>query len=210
MGTLAVDLEPIKGAIYEGFDVTLEFLGPNGEQLAERRWTESVAAAGATAASDHILPQYSHVLREKVPAGNVRLVTVMSAPAPLPACETTVEIAAGDTTRVTLLFPDYERGACASVAATSAEADRLLGLSRGLPAPGLVGLAEEDALRETAARGWAVRVVARDSEAAARTDDHQPDRVDLVIENGQVAAAGRPYNEDSARCFGRSCALERG
>jgi hypothetical protein len=209
VGTLAVDLEPIEGVIYEGFDVTLQFRQPSGEPLAERRWTESLGALGPTAAPGDILSQYGHVLRERVPAGTVRLVTVMSDPAPLPACVTTVEVAAGDTTRVTLLFRDYERGACASVAATSAEADRLLGLSRGLPAPGLVGLAEDDALHEVAARGWAVRVVARDGETVARSDDHQPGRVDLVIESGRVSAAARAYDADSARCFDRSCAFER-
>jgi hypothetical protein len=108
-----------------------------------------------------------------------------------PGCETTVDVAEGDRVRVTLLFTEDKRGNCASVAAANAEADGLLGLPRGLPAPGFVGLTEAEAMDEVSARGWTVRVLARDGEGGARPGDYQPERVNLVIEDGRVVAAAR-------------------
>ncbi|HET6835807.1 MAG TPA: hypothetical protein VFH30_18230 [Acidimicrobiales bacterium] len=92
---------------------------------------------------------------------------------------------------MTLLFEPDERGACASVAAANADADHLLGMPRGLPAPGFVGLSEDQAMDEAVARGWTVRVLARDGEGEVRTDDYQPERVNLVLEDGRVTAAAR-------------------
>jgi len=192
-GTLAVDLEPVEGMFIEGFDVTLQFYDSGDNLLSERVWSESVTSTGTTAAPGDIDPHYTHVLREPVPAGTVRLVTVMriGLDPEGPRCETTVDVGEADVARVTLLFAPDERGACASVAATNAEADQLLGMPRGLPAPGFVGLSEDEAMDEAAARGWTVRVLARDGEGGARTDDYQPERVNLVLEDGRVVAAAR-------------------
>lgn len=202
-GTLVVDLEPVEAVFVEGFDVTLRVYGHTGDLLAEREWSEAVAEGGATTdpgggVDPYVDPYYMHVLREAVPAGTIRLVTFMrispggSIPPPEgPGCETTVEVGAADATRITLLFGEDERGACAAVASANAEADRLLGMPRGLPAPGFVGLTEGEADDEATARGWSVRVLARDGEGGVRTDDYQPERVNLVIEGGVVTAAAR-------------------
>jgi hypothetical protein len=61
----------------------------------------------------------------------------------------------------------------------------------GLPAPGFVGLTEDEAIEAAASRGWTIRVLARDGESGIRTDDYQPERVNLVIEDGRVTAAAR-------------------
>ena len=192
-GTLAVDLEPVEGMFVEGFDVTLQFYDSGDNLLSERTWNQSVSATGTTAAAGDVDPHYTHVLREPVPAGTVRLATVMriGLSPDGPRCETTVEVGQGDVARVTLLFEPDERGACAAVAAANAEADQLLGMPRGLPAPGFVGLTEQRAMDEAEARGWSVRVLARDGEGDVRTDDYQPERVNLVLEDGRVTAAAR-------------------
>jgi hypothetical protein len=197
-GTLAVDLEPLEGIFVEGFDVTLRFYDSADNLLAERDWSQSVSATATTTVPGDVDPYYTHVLREPAPAGTLRLVTFMRVspggaipPPEGPGCETTVAVGQADMARVTLLFEPDERGACAAVAAANAEADRLLGLPRGLPAPGFVGLSEDEAMDEAAARGWTVRVLARDGEGDARTDDYQPERVNLVLEDGRVTAAAR-------------------
>ena len=129
-GTLAVDLEPVEGMFIEGFDVTLQFYDSGDNLLSERVWSESVTSTGTTAAPGDIDPHYTHVLREPVPPGTVRLVTVMriGLDPEGPRCETTVDVGEADVARVTLLFAADERGACASVAAANAEADQLLGM----------------------------------------------------------------------------------
>jgi hypothetical protein len=193
-GTLAVDLEPLDGVMVEGFDVTLRFYSPDDELVAEREWSKVAPSGGDVDAYS------TYVHREPVPAGPVRLVSYMrispggAIPPPQePGCETTVDVADGDTTRVTLLFdadPDVP-GGCASIAAASAEADELLGMPRGLPAPGFVGLTTDEAEAEAASRGWTVRVVAQDGERFMVTEDYNTDRVDLVVEAGKVTAAAR-------------------
>lgn len=191
-GTLAVDVEPIEGMFIEGFDVTLQFYSGDN-LLSERTWSQSVSATGTTPAAGDVDPYYTHVLEEPVPAGTIRLVTLvrigMSPEGP--RCETTVDVPQSDVARLTLLFEPDERGACASVAAANAEADELLGMPRGLPAPGFVRLTEDQAMDEAEARGWTVRVLARDGAGDARTDDYQPERVNLVLEDGRVNAAAR-------------------
>jgi len=193
VGSLAVDLEPVEGMFIEGFDVTLQFYDAGDNLLAERTWSESASATGTTAAAGDVDPYYTHVLREPVPSGTNRLVTTMRInPDPEgPPCETTVDVGQADVARVTLLFAPDEQGACASIAAATAEADQLLGMPRGLPAPGFVGLSENEAMDEAASRGWTVRVLARDGEGETRTDDYQPERVNLVLEDGRVVAAAR-------------------
>jgi hypothetical protein len=74
------------------------------------------------------------------------------------------------------------------VAAVSSDADRLLGMPGGLPAPGFVGLTEDQAVEWLRRGGGTIRVLARDGEGAARTDNYQPERVNLVIEGGRVTA----------------------
>jgi hypothetical protein len=186
-GTLAVDLEPVDAPFPEGFDVTLQFYGADGELVGEPLWSDSVAAAGVVDDGSGLDPAYTHVLREVVPAGPVRLVTSVRGV----DCETTVDVGAGDAARVTLRFARDERGACASVAAANAAADELLGMPRGLPAPGFVGLSEDEAMDEASARGWTVRVLARDGQGDVRTDDYSPERLNLVLEDGVVVAAAR-------------------
>ena len=190
-GTLAVDLERIDGMFVEGFDVTLRFYGAGDDLLAEREWSK-VAPDGEG--------YYSYVHREPVPAGPVRLVSFVrispggAVPPPEgPGCETDVDIADGDTARVTLLLqsdPDAS-GGCAAVSAASAAADEMLAMPRGLPAPGFVGLTTDEAEAEAADRGWTVRVVAEDGERFMVTEDYNPDRVNLVVEQGKVTAAAR-------------------
>ena len=191
-GTLAVDVEPVEGMFVEGFDVTLQFYAGDN-LLSERTWNESVSATGATAAAGDVDPHYTHVLDEPIPAGAIRLVTVMriGMSPDGPQCETTVDVGDGDVARVTLLFEPDDHGACAAVAAANADADQLLAMPRGLPAPGFVSLTEDEAMDEANARGWTVRVLARDGEGDARTDDYQPERVNLVLEDGRVTAAAR-------------------
>jgi hypothetical protein len=193
--TLAVDMEPIEFVFIEGFDVTMRFYGPDGDLVAEREWSDAVAAGGP---SDDLDDYYDFVLRQVVPAGTVRLVTWvrLSEGGPIgppagPGCETVLDVAADDTARVTLLFGPDGDGACAAVTAATAEADALLGLPRGLPAPGFVGLAEGEARIEAAHRGWKVCVLARDGEAVNRPACHRPDRVRLVVDAGVVVAAAR-------------------
>jgi hypothetical protein len=195
-GTLAVDLEPTEGVFVEGFDVTLRIYGADDELLAERDWSEIAADAAGDAPDGY----YTHVHEEPVPAGPVRLVSYMrispggAIPPPQdPGCETAVDVADGDTVRVTLLFegdPNAE-GGCAAVAAASAEADEMLGMPRGLPAPGIVGLAVDEAEAAATARGWTTRVVAEDGERFMVTEDYNTERVDLVVEEGVVTAAAR-------------------
>ena len=137
---------------------------------------------------------------EPVPAGPVRLVSFMrispggAIPPPEgPGCETTVDVADGDTARVTLLFqgdPNAPDG-CAAVAAATAEADELLGMPRGLPAPGFVGLTVAEAEALATERGWTVRVVAEDGERFIVTEDYNTERVNLVVQAGTVTAAAR-------------------
>jgi hypothetical protein len=194
-GTLAIDLEPIDGVFIEGFDVTLRFHDAAGDLFAEREWSDAVTEAGDT----DIDAYYSYVLHETVPAGQVRLVTYMrispggAIPPPEgPGCDTTIDIAAGDTARVTLLFsPEDLSGGCAAVTSATATADESLGLPRGLPAPGFVGLTEDEATSQAAAHSWTVRVVARDGEGLVRTEDYNPERVNVVVEDGIVTAAAR-------------------
>jgi hypothetical protein len=177
-GTLAVDLEPVDGVPpSEGVTVTLQVYDSRGALVAEPDWSRSVSG---------------QELFTSVAAGRMRLVSfVRSASAPDGQhCETPIDVPDGDSTRVTLLLSEDEWGACASVAAASFEADHLLGM-RGLPAPGFVGLTEGEAIDKAAARGWTVRVLARDGEGETRTADYRPERVNLVLEGGRVAAAAR-------------------
>jgi hypothetical protein len=175
---LTIDLEPVDGAApIEGVTVALEVYDSGGELVAEPDWSQSASGR----------------LFTTVPAGRMRLVSVTrsaSAPDGL-RCETQIEVPDRDSTRVTLLLAEDESGACGSVAAASFDADRLLGMPGGLPAPGFVGLSEEEAIEAAASRGWTVRVLARDGEGDARTDDYQPERVNLVIQDGRVTAAAR-------------------
>jgi hypothetical protein len=177
-GTLAIDLELVDGAPpVEGVTVALEVFDSRGELVAEPDWGESADG----------------LLFTPVPTGPMRLVSVTSSP-PTPdglRCETPVDVPEGDSVRVTLLVAEDESGACASVAAASSDADRLLGMPGGLPAPGFVGLTEDEAIEAAASRGWTIRVLARDGESGIRTDDYQPERVNLVIEDGRVTAAAR-------------------
>ena len=192
--TLAVDLEPLEGVLVEGFDVTLQFYGPGHELIAEREWSD---VAGDAAGPDGY---YTYVLREPVPAGPVRLVSFMrispggAVPPPSgPGCETDVDVTPGDTARVTLLFqgdPEAD-GGCAALAAASAEADEQLGMPRGLPAPGIVGLTPDEAEAAAADQGWTVRVVAQDGERFIVTEDYNTNRVNLVVQDGKVTAAAR-------------------
>jgi hypothetical protein len=55
-------------------------------------------------------------------------------------------------------------------------------------AQALVGLAEDEAAKVAAERGWVVRVTVRDGEAFAVTEDYRLDRVNFTIESGVVAA----------------------
>jgi hypothetical protein len=177
-GTLVIDLEPVDGAPpIKGVTVALELYDSRGELVAEPDWSQSVSGALVTTA----------------PAGRLRLVSVTrsaSAPEGL-RCATPIEVPDRDSTRVTLLLAEDASGACGSVAAASFDADRLLGMPGGLPAPGFVGLSEEEAIEAAASRGWTIRVLARDGEGDARTDDYQPERVNLVIQDGRVTAAAR-------------------
>jgi hypothetical protein len=195
-GTLVVDLEPTEGVFVEGFDVTLQVYDADDEVIAEREWSE--IAAGA--ASDDPQGYYTYVHEEPVPAGPVRLVSFMrispggAIPPPQgPGCETTVDVADGDTARVTLLFQGDPNAAdgCAAVAAATAEADEQLAMPRGLPAPGFVGLTVAEAEALATERGWTVRVVAEDGERFIVTEDYNTERVNLVVEAGTVTAAAR-------------------
>jgi hypothetical protein len=193
--TLAVDLERIEGIMIEGFDVTLKFYGPDDELISEREWSQVVPDGGGD-------PQafYDYVLNEPVPAGQVKRVSYMrispggAIPPPQePGCETTVDIADGDTARITLLFqgdPSAE-GGCAAVSSATAEADEMLGMPRGLPAPGIVGLTTADAEAAAQEQGWTTRIVAEDGERFMVTEDYSEQRVNLVIEDGTVLAAAR-------------------
>ncbi len=193
--TLAVDLERIESVMVEGFDVTLKFYGPDDELISEKDWSEVVPDSGGD-----IDAFYEFRLDEPVPAGEVKLVSYMrispggAIPPPQePGCETTVDIADGDTARITLLFqgdPEAE-GGCAAVTSATAEADELLGHPRPLPAPGFVGLTTAEAESEATDRGWTTRVVAEDGEGFMVTEDYSEERVNLVVEDGIVLAAAR-------------------
>jgi hypothetical protein len=196
--TLAVDLERIEGMFVEGFDVTLRVYDAGGEMVAEREWSDDVEASGDTA----IEAYYAHVLRQVVPAGPVRLVSFvrLSPGGPIPppegpGCETQLDVAPDDTARVTLLLQtvpaDGPDAACAAVTAATADADALLDVPHGWPAPGLVGRTEDEATAAADDQGWSVRVVARDGAAQVRTEDLREDRVNLVVEDGVVTAAAR-------------------
>jgi hypothetical protein len=52
----------------------------------------------------------------------------------------------------------------------------------------LIGLTEDDAIATATDRGWAVRVVERDGEQFAVTEDYSTSRVNLTITNGAVTA----------------------
>jgi hypothetical protein len=177
-GTLAVNLEPVDGApSTEHAAITLQLYDARGELVAEPDWGRS----------------NSGLLHTAAPAGRLRLVSSVRTPSTPDGldCETVVDVDDGGYARITLLYADDERGACASVAAASFEAEELLDMFEGLPAPGFVGLTEDEAIEEAAGRGWTVRVLARDGEGEARTDDYQTERVNLVFEDGRVAAAAR-------------------
>lgn len=53
----------------------------------------------------------------------------------------------------------------------------------------LIGLTEDEALDAAAEVGWEVRVVARDGERFAVTDDYRTDRVNVTIDGGVVTEA---------------------
>jgi hypothetical protein len=53
----------------------------------------------------------------------------------------------------------------------------------------LVGLAEDEAAKVAGERGWVLRVIARDGETFAVTEDYRIDRVNVTIESGVVVAA---------------------
>ena len=55
-------------------------------------------------------------------------------------------------------------------------------------AAALIGLTEDEALAAAAERGWEARVVARDGEGFAVTDDYSTGRVNLTIDAGLVVA----------------------
>lgn len=50
----------------------------------------------------------------------------------------------------------------------------------------LVGLEEEDAIKQLKDAGWKVRVVARDGEIFMRTMDYWEDRANLSTNNGKI------------------------
>jgi hypothetical protein len=53
----------------------------------------------------------------------------------------------------------------------------------------LVELAEDEAAKVAGERGWVLRVIARDGEAFAVTEDYRVDRVNVTIKSGVVVAA---------------------
>ncbi|MFZ9232311.1 MAG: hypothetical protein ACO25P_10895, partial [Ilumatobacteraceae bacterium] len=56
-------------------------------------------------------------------------------------------------------------------------------------AEGLIGLSESVALDTAKANGWEVRVVSRDGEDFAVTEDYRMDRVNLTIVDDMVTAS---------------------
>jgi hypothetical protein len=192
-GVLAVDLEPVDGVLIEGFALTLHYIDAEGNQVGEAEWSETVPP-GSTI-DDH----YRHVHDQEVPAGAVTLRSWMRLspggplpPASGPGCATPVNVGADDRARVTVLFgPDPHSGDCAAVAAATRQADQLLGMPRGLPAPGFVGLDEAEATTTASDRDWTTRVVARNGKPHPVTQDYVPTRVNLVIDQDVVLAAAR-------------------
>jgi hypothetical protein len=192
-GTLAVNLAPVEGLFVDGFDVTLRYLDADGDETGAIDWSQSVPPNAS------LDTYYKHVHNQAVPAGAVTLQswvrTSPGGPVPPssgPACTTDVAVGEGDLARVTLLLvPDPQSGECAAVTAATLEGDQVLAMPRGLPAPGFVGLNQVQAVAAAAARRWHIRVVARDGEAYFVTEDHVPQRVDLVIDHGVVLAAAR-------------------
>jgi hypothetical protein len=95
---------------------------------------------------------------------------------------------------------DVPGGPGDEVPPTDGVADPAEGEEPGEPEPGAspeardlahrtIGMAEEDAIELAEAAGLAVRVVERDGEGLPRTDDLQPDRVNLHVEDGIVVHA---------------------
>jgi hypothetical protein len=192
-GTLAVNLEPTDGVFIEGFDVTLRYYDVGGVEVESVEWHETVPP------NANAEQWYRHVHRQEVPAGAVTLKSWMrispGGPIPPPSgpgCTTPVLVGADDQVRVTLLFTnDPQSGDCAALTSATREADDLLAMPRGLPAPGFVGLTQGQAQAAAAVRGWTTRVVARDGEAFFVTEDYIVQRVNLVMEQGIVVAAAR-------------------
>lgn len=192
-GVLAVDVERVEGVFIEGFALSLRYVDAEGNEVGRVEWSETIPPDSS------IGWYYRHVHEQRVPAGAVTLRSWMRVspggplpPASGPGCTTPVNVGSDDRARVTVLFaPDPETGDCAAVAAATRQADQLLAMPRGLPAPGFVGLDEAQATATAADRGWTTRVVARDGEPHPVTQDHTPTRVKLVIAQGIVVAAAR-------------------
>lgn len=192
-GVLAVDLEPVDGVFIEGFALTLRYVDAEGNEVGHVEWSETIPPDST------IDGHYRHVHEQRVPAGAVTLRSWMRLspggplpPASGPGCTTPVNVGSDDRARVTVLFgPDPHSGDCAAVAAATREADQLLAMPRGLPAPGFVGLDEAEATATAADRDWTTRVVARNGNPHPVTQDHLPTRVNLVIAQNVVLAATR-------------------
>lgn len=192
-GTLAVNLEPVDGVFTEGFDVTLRYFDAGGTKVGDVEWHTTVPANSGVDA------YYKHVHLQQVPAGAVTLKSWMRIspggpipPASGPGCTTPLQVGEEDQARVTLLFAnDPQSGDCAALTSATREADDLLSMPRGYPAPGFVGLTQPQASASAAARGWTIRIVARDGEPYFVTEDFNTLRVDLVMEQGIVVAAAR-------------------
>jgi hypothetical protein len=192
-GVLAVNLEPSDGLYTEGFDVTMRYYDAGGVEVGDVEWHETIPPnSGAD-------EYYRHVHRQEVPAGAVTLRSWMrispGGPIPPPTgagCTTRVPVAENDQARVTLMFSnDPVTGDCAAIASATQQADDLLSMPRGLPAPGYVGLTLDQARAAALIRGWTVRVVAKDGDPYVVIEDYDPLRVDVVTEDGIVMAAAR-------------------
>lgn len=101
--TVEVALEPTESVFVEGFELTLRFETGDDTELETVDWSSFVQAADTT----DIRAFYDSVLPQEVPAGTVRVVSTMEigmSGGPMDPCTTELDLAPGETARVTIAF----------------------------------------------------------------------------------------------------------
>jgi hypothetical protein len=112
---IAIRMEPTNGGVFiEGFDVDLQFIDANGNEIASRNWADYVRSLPRI--DDDLEIYYDSVLEEPVPAGvvTVRSVMELGMESAQPMCETPVVLAAGERAEIELLFRTVD-GRCATL-----------------------------------------------------------------------------------------------
>jgi hypothetical protein len=162
-------------------DLELRFLDANGSVIAERSWTE-VEQPAAGAPSEAVV---MGGLLQRVPAGDLSLEATLQEEGEPVSCTQPFTATAGDGLILRLQLGSTAETDCAQVQSVQDwTANRT-----GPTGVDYVGLTEGEADARAEAAGLTTRVVGVDGMDLVMTMDLRPDRLNLMLFDGRVAAA---------------------